>query len=122
MTPRYLTPKEASRYINTKYGVSRSPNTLAKLRSMGGSPAYYTIGRHIYYLPQDLDEWIVVRILGHRTSTSDLPYEVFDLDNKWRTRDPTFGEITPAEYEAMDAELALAAKILGNFNCLVDIS
>jgi hypothetical protein len=105
MEPRYLTTKEAARYVTTKYGVSCSPNTLAKIRSTGGSPAYHPIGRRVYYLPHELEAWSENRVGYCRTSTSDQPYvddEAPDLDDQWRTGDPAFDEITRLENEAFD--------------------
>lgn len=47
----------------------RAPQTLAKLRCIGGGPAYYKIGRNIYYERVDLDAWLASR---KRKSTSDI--------------------------------------------------
>jgi hypothetical protein len=50
--------------------IRRAPQTLAKLRSVGGGPPFVKIGRNVYYVRADLDEWLAVR---RRRSTSDVP-------------------------------------------------
>jgi hypothetical protein len=90
MVPRYLTTKDAARHVTARFGVSCSPNWLAKIRSTGGSAPYYPIGRRIYYLPHELETWFENRVGGRRISTSDHPYvgdEGFDLDDEFRIRD-----------------------------------
>jgi len=57
-----LSPKEAAAYIR------KSTSSLAKLRVYGGGPAYFKVGRRVYYDITELDEWLYVRRLS---STSD---------------------------------------------------
>lgn len=59
-----LDVEETSRYVR------QARQTLAKLRSVGGGPPFYKIGKNIYYRRADLDEWLAAR--RHR-STSDTP-------------------------------------------------
>ena len=42
--------------------------TLARLRCIGGSPAFYKVGRQVLYDRADLDVWLDAR---RRRSTSD---------------------------------------------------
>ena len=46
----------------------RAPQTLAKLRCVGGGPPYYKIGKNVFYKRPDLDAWLDGR---KRRSTSD---------------------------------------------------
>jgi hypothetical protein len=46
----------------------RAPQTLAKLRCVGGGPPYYKIGKNVFYKVDDLDAWLDGR---RRSSTSD---------------------------------------------------
>ena len=48
--------------------VRRAPQTLAKLRCIGGGPPYYKVGRNVFYKRPDLDVWLDGR---RRRSTSD---------------------------------------------------
>ena len=48
--------------------VRRAPQTLAKLRSIGGGPPFYKIGRNVYYKRSDVDDWLAFR---KRRNTSD---------------------------------------------------
>jgi hypothetical protein len=48
--------------------VGLAPQTLNKLRCIGGGPPYYKHDRRVVYSAQHLDEWLQSRL---RTSTSD---------------------------------------------------
>ena len=48
--------------------VGLAPQTLNKLRCIGGGPPYYKHARKVVYRAQDLDAWLQGRL---RTSTSD---------------------------------------------------
>ncbi|HEX2526870.1 MAG TPA: hypothetical protein VHL31_11320 [Geminicoccus sp.] len=62
---------DASRYLWDKYGISRRPPTLNKLRTIGGGPAFRKIGsRHIAYEEAALDAWAQSLISKPLTSTS----------------------------------------------------
>ncbi|RWP64144.1 hypothetical protein [Mesorhizobium sp.] len=65
------TPK-ASAYLAEK-GVKRSPNTLAKLRTIGGGPTFMKFGAEVYYAPTALDRWVEGRLSRPVSSTSQLP-------------------------------------------------
>jgi hypothetical protein len=124
MAPVYITTKEAARHITAKYGVPCSPNWLAKIRSIGGSPPYHPIGRNIYYRVAELDEWFERRVGPRRTSTSDAAacdrrtWEATfasqdegpeQLDERY-TGDPAFDEVTRLEDEAFDLDAAIDAQ------------
>lgn len=51
--------------------VRRAPQTLAKLRSIGGGPPYYKIGRNVYYDRVDLDAWLDSRRRRSTAPTED---------------------------------------------------
>ena len=52
-----VTRAKASNYLLDKYGILRSPATLAKLASIGGGPTFQKVGRFPMYLIADLDAW-----------------------------------------------------------------
>ncbi len=52
-----LTRKESADYLKEKWGITRTPKTLAKLASAGCGPKYQTDGRDALSLPDWLDEW-----------------------------------------------------------------
>lgn len=54
---RFLTRKEASRYLLDTWGIRRTPKTLAKLATTGGGCAFRKDGIRVLYDPADLDEW-----------------------------------------------------------------
>lgn len=56
--PHYLSRAQASRYLSEKWGVSRSPRTLAKLACIGGGPEMTYLGRTPMYSPDSLDAWV----------------------------------------------------------------
>lgn len=43
-------------------GVPRSPNTLRKLRCVGGGPRFRRLSRKPVYTPSDLEAWIEERL------------------------------------------------------------
>ena len=62
-SPKYSTRREASAYLQSKWGLKRSPNYLAKLAVVGGGPAFHKAGRDPLYSPADLDLW-AEKIIG----------------------------------------------------------
>jgi hypothetical protein len=60
----------AAKYIQDRYGLRCSKQTLAKLATLGGGPIFRSAGRTPLYAPADLDEWALSRIGKPRTSTS----------------------------------------------------
>lgn len=53
-----LRRSEASAYMFERYGIRRSPDTLAKLAVIGGGPLFFRVGRYPFYSPADLDAWV----------------------------------------------------------------
>ena len=47
----------ASEYLRSRWGISRSIATLAKLACIGGGPKYVKAGRTPLYAEADLDAW-----------------------------------------------------------------
>ena len=79
-----ISPREAERRVEPSrqsFAATRLPATdaarycglstayLAKMRSIGGGPAYLKLGRRVVYSTDDLDDWLAAR---RRTSTSDI--------------------------------------------------
>lgn len=64
--PWLSTPEAASR-------LGLAPQTLEKLRVIGGGPRFGKFGRAVRYSPAELDQWANERI---RRSTSDLAGQV----------------------------------------------
>ena len=62
-----LDAKEAARLI----GVAVS--TLAKMRCLGGSPAFVKAGRKVLYRRGDLIEWLAARRVRNTTEAASLP-------------------------------------------------
>lgn len=48
---------EASQYLKDKFGLKHGPAYLAWLRSRGGGPKFYLVGRTPHYSPHDLDDY-----------------------------------------------------------------
>jgi hypothetical protein len=67
-----LTPAEASIYLLERWGIRRSPQTLAKLRCLGGSPNFFKAGRAILYPSDGLDSWAITLLGEQVSSTSQL--------------------------------------------------
>ena len=65
-----LNPVEASAYFAEAHGAQVAVATLAKMRSVGGGPAYLKFGRSVLYERAALDRWIADRLGPARASTS----------------------------------------------------
>lgn len=67
----YLDPMESVQHLHRTYNILYSPAYLAKLRTVGGGPVHTKLGNgRVYYIADDLDEWIASR--SHiRTHTSE---------------------------------------------------
>lgn len=73
MTTEHLKRRtEAAKYIETNFGFSVSPRTLANLAVTGGGPAFRKAGRTPLYSAADLDAWANGRIGPRVTSTAEL--------------------------------------------------
>ncbi|RRH76575.1 hypothetical protein [Falsigemmobacter faecalis] len=62
---------EASRYLETQFGLPYAPATLATLATRGGGPAYQLANRTPLYPKEALDEWARAKLGPLRVSTSD---------------------------------------------------
>ncbi len=69
---RRLRRKEASVYLLREWGISRTPATLAKLATIGGSPPFEKDGRFPLYTEEGLDEWARVQLSPLVHSTAEL--------------------------------------------------
>jgi hypothetical protein len=58
-----LNPQRASEYLHERYGIQRSPRTLANKRSRGGGPIYHRVGKSVLYAEKDLDSY-AKKLLG----------------------------------------------------------
>jgi hypothetical protein len=68
---QYLRPADAADYLKSRYGYG-AVRTLAKLRVIGGGPAFHRSGRLIVYEPAALDAWALSRLSVPLHSTSDV--------------------------------------------------
>lgn len=67
---QHLRPAEAIQYLIDKYGFRYSEKYFAKLRSTSSfGPRWIRHGGRIYYLPGDLDEWVLSRTHAYRTTS-----------------------------------------------------
>lgn len=62
----------ASEYLLEKHGISRTPNTLAKMATVGGGPVYRKDGNIPLYDPVDLDVYAESVLSPRVTSSSEL--------------------------------------------------
>jgi hypothetical protein len=70
--PKYLNRPAASEYLQSRYGLRCSKQTLAKYATVGGGPEYIPAGsRQILYTQQALDNWAAARMGKPRRSTSE---------------------------------------------------
>lgn len=69
---RPLRRGEAAVYITQTHGIPCSPNTLAKLASVGGGPAFRKASRFPLYSRADLDAWVQGKMSALVRSTSEL--------------------------------------------------
>jgi hypothetical protein len=61
----------AAEYIEGRWGIPCSPNTLAKLACIGGGPAFYKAGRVPLYPEPGLDDWAQSKLGPLVRSTSE---------------------------------------------------
>ncbi len=69
---RYLRRGEAADYVAKTLGAPCTKNTLAKLATVGGGPAFRKIGPTPLYDPVDLKSWVEARLTKRVHSTSEL--------------------------------------------------
>ncbi|WP_162652139.1 hypothetical protein [Lentilitoribacter sp. Alg239-R112] len=68
---QYLRREQAATYLQERYG-AYTPETLAKLATVGGGPPFVKFDRFPLYLPEDLDVWAKGRMSKLVHSTSEL--------------------------------------------------
>ena len=69
---RRLRRKEASAYLRDEWGIIRTPNTLAKLATIGGGPPFEKDGRFPLHTEEGLDEWARAQLSPVVRSTAEL--------------------------------------------------
>lgn len=69
---RLLCRTEASAYLLSRWGIRRSPRTLAKYAVTGGGPRFRKAGRTPLYSVRDLDTFAVGSLSKLVASTSEL--------------------------------------------------
>jgi hypothetical protein len=67
----FLRRKEASSYLKKRWGISRTPETLAKFATNGGGPKFHYLGRNPVYQEKDLDLWVQSILSGPRSKTNE---------------------------------------------------
>ncbi len=68
-----LTRSEASEYLKRVHGVSRTPNTMAKMASLGiDGPEYTLFGRKPMYDPDDIDKSVKSKMSKKISVVSEL--------------------------------------------------
>jgi hypothetical protein len=70
--PEYMRRKSAAEYVRARWGVPCSPNTLAKLATIGGGPVFRRSGRTPLYTADNLDRWVESKLSRPMRSTSDV--------------------------------------------------
>jgi len=60
--PQYLRRPQACQYLETVWGLSYTPGTLAKMCSQKRGPAIHRDGRRALHTPQALDQWARSRV------------------------------------------------------------
>ena len=97
----------ASKYLLDEWGISRTPNTLAKLAVIGGSPPFEKDGRIPLYTEEGLDEW--ARDLA---PTTELRKWFNHVEERWdEFRRKYLAELAAPEQQArLEALLQAAGK------------
>lgn len=68
LVPLLLAPRTASEFLCER-GFKIATATLAKLRCVGGGPAFVRFGRYVGYRPKDLLDWAKNRLSSPLHST-----------------------------------------------------
>jgi hypothetical protein len=68
---KFFRRAEAALYVTERWGIPRSPRTLAKLACIGGGPPFRRAGRFPLYEPPDLDDWAQSKISAPVRTTSE---------------------------------------------------
>jgi hypothetical protein len=54
--------KGASKYLESRHGITYAWQTLNKLRSTGGGPSFSKFNSRAFYTPEDLDAWVQAKL------------------------------------------------------------
>jgi hypothetical protein len=68
---RMLRRVDAASYLQQRYGLPASMQTLARKAVEGTGPTYHLSGRFPLYRVADLDAWAAQQVSAPRRSTSD---------------------------------------------------
>jgi hypothetical protein len=71
MQTKFLTRREAARYLTEVRGLPTSWRTLQKLACIGGGPIYQRYGIQSVYTQDNLDTWADAKVSAPRRSTSE---------------------------------------------------
>jgi predicted DNA-binding transcriptional regulator AlpA len=63
---------------NAAKRVGLSVSMLAKMRCLGGGPAYLKLGRAVRYRQDDLDAWLAARRVRNTSDAERLPSRLTD--------------------------------------------
>lgn len=91
----YLTPILAKQYLWRKWNIVYSTKYLARLRSEGGGPFYVKRGNRIYYVPHELDDWVLSRSEYHSATSVVITPRPFPKPRNT----PTFAELRKEELD-----------------------
>ena len=70
-----LTPREASAYLNQRWGIQRAVQTLAKLRCYSSAgPIFLKASRGVLYPREGLDAYALSMLSAPMRSTSERPH------------------------------------------------
>lgn len=70
---KYLTPAEASRLLESEFGIPRKTSTLAKDRCISSNgPAFVKAGRLVRYPEESLRDWARAMLSAPMRSTSGI--------------------------------------------------
>ncbi len=69
---RRLNRQDSSRYLNEKWGISRTPKTLAKLAVTGDGPMFQKDGRIPLHTEEWLDDFAREQLSPPVSSTAEL--------------------------------------------------
>ena len=70
LSGRFYRTADAASFLSEAHGIPVAPRTLAKLRVVGGGPAFHKFGRSVVYGSSDLVTWAQGRLGNKLASTS----------------------------------------------------
>ena len=70
--PKRYRRSEAAVYLQERWGISRTPGTLAKYACIGGGPKYQLANTIPLYPEPELDMWAQSLLSPLKSSTSDM--------------------------------------------------